>query len=82
MAFLEFKDIDRRPIKTRTQDPGQPILQLRVRDVDAVAKAWKAAGGEIVSTNGEPVTMGTNKIVLLRDPNGLMLEILPAPLPR
>lgn len=79
MAFLEFKDIDRKPIHTRTQDPGQPILQLRVRDVDAVAKAWKTAGGEIVSANGEPVTMGTNKIVLLRDPNGLMLEILPAP---
>jgi len=82
MAFLEFKDIDRKPIKTRTQDPGTPILQLRTRDVDAVAKAWKAAGGEVVSTNGEPVAMGANKIVLLRDPNGLMLEILPAPQPR
>jgi catechol 2,3-dioxygenase-like lactoylglutathione lyase family enzyme len=79
MAFLEFKDIDRKPIKTRTQDPGTPILQLRARDVDAIAKAWKAAGGEIVSTNGEPVTMGANKLILLRDPNGLMLEILPAP---
>jgi predicted enzyme related to lactoylglutathione lyase len=82
IAFLEFKDIDRNPIKSRTQDPGQPILQLRVRDVDAVAKAWKASGGEIVSTNGEPVAIGTNKIVLLRDLNGLMLEILPAPQPR
>jgi catechol 2,3-dioxygenase-like lactoylglutathione lyase family enzyme len=82
MAFLEFKDIDRKPIKTRTQDPGTPILQLRTRDVDAVVKAWKAAGGEIVSTNGEPVAIGANKIVLLRDPNGLMLEILPAPQPR
>ncbi|MCU1335498.1 MAG: hypothetical protein JWO19_1079 [Bryobacterales bacterium] len=79
MAFLEFKDIDRKPIRTRTQDPGTPILQLRARDVDAVAKAWKAAGGEIVSTNGEPVTMGNGKLVLLGDPNGLMLEILPAP---
>jgi predicted enzyme related to lactoylglutathione lyase len=82
MAFLEFKDVDRKPLKTRTQDPGTPILQLRARDVDAVAKAWKAAGGEIVSTNGEPVTMGNGKLVLLRDPNGLMLEILPAPPPR
>lgn len=79
MAFLEFKDIDRKSIRTRTQDPGTPILQLRARDVDAVAEAWKAAGGEIVSTNGEPVTMGANKLVLLRDPNGLMLEILPVP---
>jgi hypothetical protein len=50
-----------------------------VRDVGAVANTWKTAGGKIVSTNGEPVAIGTNKIVLLRDPNGLMLEILPAP---
>ncbi len=82
MAFLEFKDIDRKPIKTRTQDPGTPILQLRVRDVDGVTKAWKAAGGEVVSTNGEPAAMGATKLVLFRDPNGLMLEILPAPQPR
>jgi len=79
MAFLEFKDIDRKPIHTRTQDPGTPILQLRARDVDGLAKAWKAAGGEIVSANGEPVNLGATKIVLLRDPNGLMLEILPVP---
>jgi predicted enzyme related to lactoylglutathione lyase len=77
MMFLEFKDIDRKPIHTRTQDPGNPMLQLRARDVDAVAKAWKAAGGEIVSANGESVALGANKAILLRDPNGLMLEILP-----
>ena len=57
MMFLEFKDIDRKPIHTRTQDPGTPMLQLRARDVDAVAKPWKAAGGEIVSANGESVSL-------------------------
>lgn len=79
MAFLEFRNIDRKKLATRTQDPGTPILQLRSRDIDGLTNAWKAAGGEVVSTGGVPVSMGNNKLVLLRDPNGVMVEVLPAP---
>jgi catechol 2,3-dioxygenase-like lactoylglutathione lyase family enzyme len=77
VAFLEFRKIDRRKLDTRTQDPGTPILQLRAHDVDELTRAWKAAGGAVVSTNGEPVLLGNNKLILLRDPNGVMLELLP-----
>jgi catechol 2,3-dioxygenase-like lactoylglutathione lyase family enzyme len=81
MAFLEFRNIDRKKLNTKTQDPGTPILQLR-GDVDAVTAAWKAAGGEVVSKGGVPAVIGgTTKIVLLRDPNGVMVEVLPAPRP-
>ncbi len=79
MAFLEFRKIDRRKLDTRTQDPGTPILQLRARDVDTLTRAWKAKGGAVVSTNGEPVVLGNNKLSLLRDPNGVMVELLPTP---
>lgn len=79
MTFIEFKDIERRPLHTRVQDPGTAILQLRVNDVDAAAAAVKAAGGTIVSTGGVPVSMGATKLVLVRDPNNLYLELLPAP---
>ena len=71
--------IDRKKLDTRTQDPGTPILQLRARDVDEVTRAWKAAGGEVISTGGKPASLGFNKLVLLRDPNGVMVEMLPAP---
>jgi len=82
MAFLEFRNIDRKKLNTKTQDPGTPILQLRAPDVDAVTAAWKAAGGEVVSKGGVPAVIGgTTKIVLLRDPNGAMIEVLPAPRP-
>jgi catechol 2,3-dioxygenase-like lactoylglutathione lyase family enzyme len=80
--LLEFRNIDRKKLTTRTQDPGTPILQLRAPDVDAVLAAWKKAGGEVVSKGGVPATMGATKLVLLRDPNGVMLEILPAPRPQ
>jgi catechol 2,3-dioxygenase-like lactoylglutathione lyase family enzyme len=82
MAFLEFRNIDRKKLNTKTQDPGTAILQLRATDVDAVTAAWKAAGGDVVSKGGVPAVIGgTTKIVLLRDPNGVMVEVLPAPRP-
>jgi predicted enzyme related to lactoylglutathione lyase len=79
VTLIEFKDTDRKPLHTRVQDPGTAILQLRVKDVDAAAAAVKAAGGTIISTGGVPVSIGATKLVLVRDPNNLFLELLPAP---
>jgi hypothetical protein len=42
MAFMEFKDIGRKPLHTRIQDPGTAILQVRVRDIDATVKAFES----------------------------------------
>ncbi|HEX5230565.1 MAG TPA: VOC family protein [Bryobacteraceae bacterium] len=75
MAFMEFKDIDRHPLSTRVQDPGTPILQVGVRDIDATVKALKAAGVTVISKNGEPVMNGTSKFCIVRDPNNLFLEL-------
>jgi catechol 2,3-dioxygenase-like lactoylglutathione lyase family enzyme len=75
MAFMEFKDIDRKPLHTRVQDPGTAILQVGVRDVDATVKTLKAAGVTVISKNGEPVINGTSKFCLVRDPNNLFLEL-------
>lgn len=75
MAFMEFKDIHRQPLHTRVQDPGTPILQLGVRDVDATIKALKAAGVEVISKNGEPVQNGPARFCIVRDPNNLFLEL-------
>ena len=77
MAFLEFKDIDRKPLRTRFRDPGTAVLQLRVRDADGVMKALKAAGGEVVSADGQAVNLGTAmRLALVRDPNNLFLELI------
>jgi hypothetical protein len=81
IAMLEFRNIDRKKLNTKTQDPGTAILQLRVTDVDAVTAAWKAAGGEVISKGGVPAQIGAIKIALLRDPNGAMVEVLPGARP-
>ena len=80
MTFIEFKDIDRKPLHTRVQDPGTAVLQLMVGDVSALLAKLKASGIKAVSTDGEPVTLGPNvKIAIVRDPNNLYLELIQRP---
>ena len=77
LSFIEFKDIDRKPLHTRVQDPGTTVLQLMVRDVDATVAKIKAGGGEIVSVGGQAVAVpNVGKIALARDPNNLYLELI------
>lgn len=78
MTLIEFKNIDRKPLKGRVQDPGTAILQLTVRDVVALTRKLKAAGVPVVTTGGEPVEIpGPNlKVAIVRDPNNLLLELI------
>jgi predicted enzyme related to lactoylglutathione lyase len=76
IVFIEFSQVDRKPMKTRVQDPGTAILQLMVKDMDGLLKVLKGTGAEIVSTGREPVTLGNSKLVLVRDPNNLFLEFI------
>ena len=79
MTFIEFKDIDRKPLHTRVQDPGTALIQLRVADMDSLLKTLKEGGGTVVSTGGEPVAIGNLKIAIVRDPNNLFLELMSTP---
>ena len=71
------KNVARTPLTGRIQDPGTAILQLRVRDVDALVKKMKTAGVPVVTTGGDPVEIRPGlKIAIVRDPNNLMLELI------
>jgi hypothetical protein len=78
LSLLRFSGPGRTTRRTRLQDPGTPMLQLRVRDIQGITTAWKAAGGEVISTGGEPADLGAVKIVVFREPNNLMLEMIEA----
>ncbi len=79
LTFIEFKDIDRKPLRTRVQDPGTAILQLMVKDVDSVVETLKKGGSSVIATDGQSVAVGTSKIALVRDPNNLILEFIERP---
>jgi catechol 2,3-dioxygenase-like lactoylglutathione lyase family enzyme len=82
MEFLEFKGIDQRPAHPAIHDPGASVLRLRVRDIDRVVKALKAAGDPVVSSGGEAVSIGRSRAVIVRELNNLFLQPMqtaPAP---
>lgn len=80
MAFLEFRNIHRKPLSTRVQDPGTAILQLFVDDVVDMTAQLVRAGGTMITTGGAPVDLGSGRLLsIIRDPNNLFLELIPAP---
>lgn len=77
MTLIEFKDIERKELSGRTQDPGTAVLQLLVRDVTALTKKLRDAGVPVVTTGGEPVEVAPGlKISIVRDPNNVLLELI------
>jgi catechol 2,3-dioxygenase-like lactoylglutathione lyase family enzyme len=74
--FANPKYADRKPVHSEIHDPGSGVLRLRVGDFDAVVQALKAAGATVVSAGGEPVNLGRNRAVILRDRNNLFLQVL------
>jgi catechol 2,3-dioxygenase-like lactoylglutathione lyase family enzyme len=79
VRLIEFKNIDRKPLGARLQDPGMAMLQVMVRDVDSLLKTLKAGGAAVVTIGGEPVNMGPLRIAVVRDPNNLFLELIQRP---
>jgi len=75
--LLEFKDVARKPFDLRVPDPGSPAVSIHVKDVEATMKAVAAGGGSIVTRGGEPVKLGPSTGVFVRDPNGLLIELIP-----
>jgi catechol 2,3-dioxygenase-like lactoylglutathione lyase family enzyme/predicted enzyme related to lactoylglutathione lyase len=55
--------------------PGQGMLRLFVRNIDAVTASLKAAGSSVITTSGAPVTLPQGqRVIIIRDPNGFYLQ--------
>lgn len=77
MTLIEFRDIERKTLSGRTQDPGTTVLQLEVRDVAALTSRLAAAGVTIVSAGGKPAQVRPGlDIAIVRDPNNMLLELI------
>ena len=78
IEMVEFTGVDRTPRQLRMQDPGNAMLILLVRDLDAVFAKLKAAGTPIVTTGGQPVAPSkTNRTrgLVVKDPDGHFIEL-------
>jgi catechol 2,3-dioxygenase-like lactoylglutathione lyase family enzyme len=74
IEFVEFKGVDRTPLRMRIQDRGAARLQLRVQNVDAMVATMKTAGLKVHSEGGIAVPIPPNfKGALVTDPNNFFL---------
>ena len=76
LLFYEFKDLPRTPFRLRVQDPGAPMMSLRVKDLDGLLKRLRAAGVPVLFNRGEVDQFtSTTRNVLVEDPNGIHIEL-------
>ena len=77
VEIVDFKDIDRKAVQPRLQDPGAVMLILLVRDVDALLGRMKNEGVHVVTTGGLPVNLNEEtRAVVIQDPDGFHIELL------
>jgi catechol 2,3-dioxygenase-like lactoylglutathione lyase family enzyme len=81
IEFTEFTGIDRNPGVSGMRDPGNSMLNLRVRDIDAILPVLKKAGDTVITTGGQvlerknPNNNTSNRAIFLRDPDGFVMEL-------
>jgi len=79
VEIVEFKDIDRKPVQPRIQDPGAVRLILIVRDLNALLARLKTQGVPVVTVGGAPVTLAGSepaRAVMIKDPDGFFIELI------
>ena len=54
VELIEYKDIDRTPVRPRFQDPGATTLSVRVRELDGTIARLKTLGGRVITVAGVP----------------------------
>ena len=75
LELSEFFDIARSDRAPNPWDPGASTLIFSVRDLDAVANRLKARGAPVVTLGGAPVTTPSGRAMLVRDPDGCLIEV-------
>jgi catechol 2,3-dioxygenase-like lactoylglutathione lyase family enzyme len=76
LEFVEFKGVDRTPLRMKIQDRGAARLQLRTENIDELVKAVKSAGLTVVTQGGSAVPIPPNfKGALVADPNNFFVSL-------
>jgi len=76
LEFVEFRGVDRTPLKMKIQDRGATRLQLRAQNIDAVVDAARHAGLAIATQGGKATPIPPNfKGALVVDPNNFFVSL-------
>ena len=76
IEFTEFRGMPRTKFHLRVRDPGAPAMAIQVNEEKPTIERMRAAGVNILSTNGQIVDFGAGTFtIFVEDPNGMNLEI-------
>jgi lactoylglutathione lyase len=78
LELLEYRNVEREPVDTRTANPGTAHVAFFVDDLDALFKELRSMGVAAVSAPVTP-TIGPNKggrVVYMIDPDGIRVELI------
>jgi catechol 2,3-dioxygenase-like lactoylglutathione lyase family enzyme len=78
LELSEFFDIPRGTRQPNAWDPGAATLIFTVRDLDGVLASVRARGDAIVTIGGAPIVTPAGRAVLVRDPDGCLIELVQA----
>jgi len=78
LELSEFIEIPREHRAANPWDPGASRLIFRVRDLEAVAARLAASGAPVVTLGQRSVVVRGARALLVRDPDGYLVELLQA----
>jgi catechol 2,3-dioxygenase-like lactoylglutathione lyase family enzyme len=84
--LTQFSNVERHAAQPEVVDPGAPHMKIFVRDLDPVVAAIAKLGAPVVTRSGAPVRVsirpfGTVEAILVRDPDGYLVEAIEVPPP-
>ena len=75
LELSEFFDVPRSERQANAWDPGASKLVFTVRDLDAVMGRMKARRTPVVTIGGAALNTPTGRAMLVRDPDGYLVEV-------
>jgi len=78
LELSEFFDIPRSDRPANPWDPGASKLIFAVRDLEAVVGTLQARGTPVVTLGGGPLDTPSGRSILVRDPDGYLIEVTQA----
>jgi predicted enzyme related to lactoylglutathione lyase len=79
LELSEFLDIARGERQANPWDPGASKLVFSVRDLDLVLGRLRASGAPVVTLGGGALATTHGRALLVRDPDGYLIEVRQAP---
>jgi catechol 2,3-dioxygenase-like lactoylglutathione lyase family enzyme len=77
---IRFTTAGNKGLNVPFPSPGQGMLRLFVRNIDALTASLKSAGFSVITTGGAPVTLPQGQhVIIVRDSNNFFLQPMEAP---